>query len=123
MSPQERVTAAFLTDRDDVYRYLLIMGLQPAEAQEATQEAFLRLYTAVSRGDDIRSMRAWVFRVVHNLALKTLSDGRAQQPLTPDIEEVLGDRSKTPEAVLLKKERMQQLLAELRELSPQQRQC
>jgi RNA polymerase sigma-70 factor (ECF subfamily) len=123
VSPQDQVTAAFTESRDDVYRYLLIVGLPPQEAQEATQEAFLRLHSAIRKGDQIQNMRGWVFRVAHNLALKSLARGRSWQPLNPDLEQTLGDGTATPEAVLLHKERMLQLQSALRNLSPQQRQC
>ena len=123
VSPQDLVTAAFLEDRDDVYRYLLIVGLQPQDAQEATQEAFLRLYVAIRKGDQIRSLRAWVFRVAHHLALKSLARGRNWQPLDPNLELTVGDETATQEAAMLHKERMLQLRSALRSLSPQQRQC
>jgi len=41
---QDRVSRLFEEARDDVYRYLLTLGLYPPQAQEATQEVFLRLY-------------------------------------------------------------------------------
>ena len=36
---QEQVTRLFEESRDDVYRYLLTLGLYPPRAQEAAQEA------------------------------------------------------------------------------------
>ena len=36
--------------REDVYRYLLTLGLYPPQAQEAAQEVFLRLYTTLRKG-------------------------------------------------------------------------
>ena len=59
MMGQERNVAALRDEvgklyeeaRDDVYRYLLTLGLHPPRAQEAAQEVFLRLYTALRKGD------------------------------------------------------------------------
>jgi len=50
---QEQVSRLFEEARDDVYRYLLTLGLYPPQAQEATQEVFLRLYATLRKGEDI----------------------------------------------------------------------
>ena len=48
---QDRVAQLFSEARDDVYRYLVSLGLNPAQAQEETQEAFLRLYVTLKKGE------------------------------------------------------------------------
>src|SRR5690349_21162417 len=48
---QERVGRLFEEARDDVYRYLLTLGLHPPRAQEAVQEVFLRLYATLRKGE------------------------------------------------------------------------
>ena len=45
--PRDQVSRLFEEARDDVYRYLLTLGLHPPQAQEATQEVFLRLYATL----------------------------------------------------------------------------
>ena len=67
---QEQVGRLFEESREDVYRYLLTVGLHPPQAQEAAQEVFLRLYATLRKGEEIRNPRAWIFRVAHNLGLK-----------------------------------------------------
>src|SRR5262245_29321337 len=118
----EQVTQAFEQSRDDVYRYLLTLGLGPAQAQEATQEVFLRYYLALRRGDRILNVRAWIFRVAHNFGLDLRARERLQ-PLDPDLEAVLRDTRRGAELELLEKERMSQLGDAWKTLSPQQRQC
>ena len=51
---QERVAQLFEEARDDVYRYLISLGLYPPQAQEVTQEVFLRLYQTLCKGDSER---------------------------------------------------------------------
>jgi DNA-directed RNA polymerase specialized sigma24 family protein len=51
---QDQVARLFEEARDDVYRYLLTIGLHPPQAQEATQEVFLRLYSSLRKGDQIQ---------------------------------------------------------------------
>lgn len=123
MSSEDRVIAAFHDGRDDVYRYLVILGLGPAEAQEATQEAYLELLKAVRNGKEIRDMRAWTFRVAHNMALNALQRGRRSEPLDSGLINVLEDGKLTPESMTLQRERMAKLKSALQTLSPQQRQC
>ena len=48
---QDQVAQLFLEARDDVYRYLLSLGLYPPQAQEGAQEVFLRLYATLKKGE------------------------------------------------------------------------
>src|ERR1700761_4788001 len=66
---QDRVGRLFEEARDDVYRYLLTLGLHPPRAQEAVQEVFLRLYATLKKGETIQNPRGWIFRVAHNYGL------------------------------------------------------
>jgi RNA polymerase sigma-70 factor (ECF subfamily) len=119
---EQQVACVYEESREDVYRYLLTLGLPPPQAQEATQEAFLRLYVAVERGDPILNMRAWVFRVAHNHAIDVLARERAK-PLEPELEAVLRDVGRGVELELIEREKMEQLGKAWMMLSPQQRQC
>ncbi|MCC6587898.1 MAG: sigma-70 family RNA polymerase sigma factor [Bryobacterales bacterium] len=118
---QTQVAEIFEQSRDDVYRYLLLQGLHPPQAQEATQEVFLRLYTTMRKGEDIREPRAWIFRVAHNLATKVRASQNAQ-PYDPEIEMRLTS-SDNPERSLLERERIVRLHQALGSLSEQQRRC
>lgn len=118
----EQVSRAFEDSREDVYRYLVTLGLPPQQAQEATQEVFLRLHVALERGDSILNTRAWIFRVAHNLGIDLR---RKDQPLQidPDFELRLRDTARGIEMDLIERERMEQLSGAWKSLSPQQRQC
>src|SRR5215510_11237693 len=94
---EEQVTRAFEEVRDDVYRYLLTLGLHPPQAQEATQEVFLRLYAALKKGDQIENPRAWVFRVAHNHGLKVRERQVSEQPFDPALEAQLAAPAVNPE--------------------------
>src|SRR5947208_14264882 len=83
-SLQDQVSRLFEESRDDVYRYLLTLGLYPPQAQEAVQEVFLRLYTTMRNGENIQSPRAWVFRVAHNLGLKVRARQHSEEPFEAD---------------------------------------
>src|SRR5262245_42613110 len=105
---QQQVTRVFEESREDVYRYLLTLGLPPSQAQDAAQEAFLRVYLSLERGDMIQNMRAWVFRVARNYALDMLAKER-YRPLEPELEAMLRDSRRAVETELIQQEKMEQL--------------
>src|SRR5262245_61467040 len=83
---QDQVAQLFLEAREDVYRYLLSLGLYPPQAQEGAQEVFLRLYATLRKGEKIQNPRAWIFRVAHNLGLKIRTQEHTRAPFDADLE-------------------------------------
>src|SRR5208283_5708303 len=83
---QNRVTELFEETREDVYRYLLTLGLRPSRAQETVQEVFLRLYTSLKKGEDIQNPRGWIFRVAHNYGLKVRARQASEDPFEAGME-------------------------------------
>lgn len=67
-----------LAVRDDVYRLAIRMLWHPADAEDATQEALIRVVTRIStyRGD--AAFRTWAYRVVTNHILNW-RHGRVEQ--------------------------------------------
>lgn len=120
---QDRVARFFEESRDDVYRYLLTLGLHPPRAQEAVQEVFLRLYTALKKGEDIQSLRGWVFRVAHNHGLKLRERQASEAPFDPALEMRLASKADDPERGLIERERMAQFHRAVEGLSEQQKRC
>lgn len=58
------------------YRRSLLRGarrvLPEGRAEDALQQALLSAWTALQRGDEVRELRPWLFRIVHNCALNAL---------------------------------------------------
>jgi RNA polymerase sigma-70 factor (ECF subfamily) len=123
LTPEEAVAELFETAREDVYRYLLTLGLVPAQAQEAAQEVFLRLYVVLRKGQRIGNMRAWIFRVAHNHGLTLRGQERRLRPFDPELEMRMPDGADSPEQRLIERERRMSLGNAVASLSPQQRQC
>jgi RNA polymerase sigma-70 factor (ECF subfamily) len=120
---QDQVAQLFEEAREDVYRYLLTLGLSPAQAQEAAQEVFLRLYVTLRKGEQIRNSRAWIFRVAHNLGLKIRARESHLAPFDPALEGRLTGRDPDPEQGLMERERMLRFHRAVEGLSEQQRRC
>jgi RNA polymerase sigma-70 factor (ECF subfamily) len=120
---QHDVAQMFVDSRDDVYRYLLSLGLHPPQAQEGAQEVFLRLYATLRKGEEIQNPRAWIFRVAHNLGLKVRARENSQAPFDAELELSLAEPGLDPEQGLIERERLQRLHSGIQQLSEQQRRC
>lgn len=93
---QDQVAQLFAETREDVYRYLLTLGVHPPKAQESVQEVFLRLYTTLKKGEKIENLRGWVFRVAHNLGLKVRARQANEEAIGTELEIRLIPPGKTP---------------------------
>ena len=120
---QDQVAQLFEDTRDDLYRYLLSLGLYPPQAQEATQEVFLRLYTTLKKGEEIQNPRGWIFRVAHNLGLKIRARQSSQAAFDPELESRLAGPALDPEHNLLEREQALRFHKAIERLSEQQRRC
>jgi RNA polymerase sigma-70 factor (ECF subfamily) len=120
---QIQVTQLFEECREDVYRYLLTLGLYPARAQEATQEVFLRLYTSLKKGEKIQNPRGWIFRVAHNHGLRVRERQATEETFDPALETRLTSPARSPEHELLERERLLRFHRAVEGLSEQQRRC
>jgi RNA polymerase sigma factor (sigma-70 family) len=58
------------------YRAVLLRAarryLPEARAEDALQQAYIAAWNALERGDEVRDLRAWLYRIVHNTALNQL---------------------------------------------------
>ncbi|MBS1828565.1 MAG: sigma-70 family RNA polymerase sigma factor [Acidobacteria bacterium] len=121
---QEQVAQLFEEMREDVYRYLLTLGLYPPQAQEATQEVFLRLYVTMKKNEEeIRSPKAWVYRVAHNYGLKVRAKQNHEPPYDPEVEVKLRSNEASPEQSLLEREKTIRFHRAIEGLSEQQKRC
>ena len=108
-------------ERGNVYSYLVHFGLPGARAQELTQDAFLKLYLKRTEGVAIENPRAWLYKVAHNLALR--SHAREGKFGDLDSEAAVADTGPDPERILIDKRRNSALHHAIRQLSPRQRNC
>jgi len=120
---QTQVAQLFEESREDVFRYLMTLGLTPARAQDATQEVFLRLYAALKSGEKIENSRGWIFRVAHNWGLKVRARHAAENPFDADLEAKLAAPARDAEQDLLERERMLSFHRAVEALSDQQKRC
>lgn len=127
MTLSERVLALFEQLRAPVYRYLLSKTRDAGEAEELTQETFLRLCRHLQEERQLDNPKAWLFTVASNLAI----DKRRNEAHVKDLdefhwEEIEESRSGVqagPEELVLQRERLDRLHIAVLNLTPLQRQC
>lgn len=122
---EERVTEAFELLRTPLYRYLVASFGNQAEAEDLTQETFARLYDSLLRGNAIRNIRFWAFRVAHNLVLERHRKTQFIRPLDADSWEemaaLLPDAGLNPEQDILRREKFARLHESFKRLSANER--
>ena len=122
-----KVAQVFDLLRDPVYRYFLRRLANASEAEDLTQEVFLRLYSWLDKGRKVENIRAWVFRVAHNLVIDREALNARFQSLDSNewerVSETYPDLAPSAERRLLEQEQQGKLHLALKRLSPQEREC
>jgi RNA polymerase sigma-70 factor, ECF subfamily len=107
-------------------RYFVFLGLNADSAEEIVQESFLRLHQHLMGGGDKTNLRAWLYRVGHNLARNEQAAYRTKK-LEPLDDAIAGNEPSTssasPEEELLAGEQLARLRRTLLMLNDSQRQC
>jgi RNA polymerase sigma-70 factor (ECF subfamily) len=113
--------------RSPLRRYLLCSGASPADADDALQETFLRLYRHLEKSGDRSNLYAWVFQVARNYLRDERKSARRQRTVPLDDsterETQFADPARNPEHCALGEERTRRLRAAIEKLPPQQREC
>ena len=124
-SLEAQVTALFNRLHLPICRYLTLMLGDTGEAEELTQESFLRLESYLRAGHPFDEARFWLFRIAHNLAANVLRRRRFTTQLGPDTWEGLCRKLATPtsdpERLLADRQQHRRLAGVLAVLSPRER--
>jgi RNA polymerase sigma-70 factor (ECF subfamily) len=98
------------------------------DAEDATQEAFLRAFQALGRFDVTRPFAPWIKRITANLCLNWLESERVRPQLTaadlaqtdqsPADMDQLAHETATPEQLMIRREQAARLRAAILQLPP-----
>lgn len=72
--------------REPVYWHIRRLVVSHADAQDATQEAFVRVFRNFQQYDEANSFKAWIFRIATNEALRLL--GRQKGGIMLSLDDV-----------------------------------
>jgi RNA polymerase sigma-70 factor, ECF subfamily len=120
----DRVEQLYEEHYEGIYRYLVYTGHQCADADEFTQEAFLRLFKSLRDGNRIEKPKNWLFGAVHRIRVD--ENRRAMRTVEYDAMHVEAweakavDPGPTPEAEVLQQERSEQMRRALAQLTERQ---
>jgi RNA polymerase sigma-70 factor, ECF subfamily len=77
----DEATALFSTYHDRLYRYVLSLVHNQAEAEDLTQDTFLRAYSHRDSLRDPNAVRGWLYRIATRVCLDRLRQRRPQVSL------------------------------------------
>jgi RNA polymerase sigma-70 factor, ECF subfamily len=126
ISPRRLVLEHYDRESAPLRRYLLFLGVDAETAQEIVQESFLKLHQHLLAAGDRTNLRAWLYRVAHNLARNAQIAFRVTKtdPL-PDVI-MAGDPPSSAASVedeLLAQERSTRMRGAINRLTPAQKDC
>jgi RNA polymerase sigma-70 factor (ECF subfamily) len=111
---EREVMELFEQFRNPLLRYALSFGVPVHDAEEIVQEVFLSLFRHLQLRRSRENLRAWIFRVTHNLTLKQrCANRRSRDRVVSDLEiaEKHSDPSPNPEEQLSSAQKRERLLA------------
>ena len=113
--------------RPPLRAYLCFLGMSSDQAEDIIQETFLRLLRRGFVRDAGDNLRAWLFRVAHNLSMNVHRSRQSfsytsKEDVRPVIRERLDPRP-SPEQQILLDERMRHFEDAFTQLTPKQRKC
>jgi RNA polymerase sigma factor (sigma-70 family) len=107
--------------RRPLLRYCRGMRLADARAEDVLQQAFLQVWLALARGAEVRELRPWLYRIVHNVAVNALR--AAGEPHGELTDAVQADAALARESNLERTIAVREALGEVAELPRMQRQA
>lgn len=110
--------------RPQLLFYLSTLGLSVGESEDVLHDCFIRLFDHLTKVNNDKNLRGWIFRVAHNLAMDFFrNERRVQNPDVDDddlVERVI-DTSFGPEEQAIQREEIRRVAAALKKLTVKQR--
>jgi RNA polymerase sigma-70 factor (ECF subfamily) len=123
---ESEVIQLFDEYRSRLFRYVLSIGLTAGHGEEIVQEVFLALFRHLRQGKPKDNLRGWIFRVAHNLALKTRMSEQSR-PDRAELDEMVAaahvDPQPNPEQQVASGQRQARLMATVRALPERDQHC
>ncbi len=125
-SPLRLVLDYYGREYAPLVRYLCFLNINPETAKEIVQDCFVKLHEHLEGNGDTSNLRAWLYRVAHNLARNSQLSARARKTesltgVLPQKEVAAADAS--VEDRLLEAERMKLLREGITRLPDAQKQA
>lgn len=112
--------AIVLRYRRPLLAYCRGMGLSEARAEDVLQQALLKAWMALQAGTQVRELRPWLYRIVHNTALNAIRRTPEEQGLQLEVAEAA---TAAAESDLEGRQAARDALTDVAALPPMQRQA
>ncbi len=107
--------------KDKIYSYICRTIGDAGEAEDLTQEVFVRAFTSVARFRGASSFQTWLYRIATNICVDTLRRRRRTEQHAFSLDEPLTTEDDAVEREIADASRSPQVLAETGELQQQVR--
>lgn len=81
--------------RESVYWHIRRMVIHHADAQDTTQETFIRVFRSISEFKGVSSLKVWIYRIATNEALRQLGKNRDKylsiDDVNPEIRQIAAE--------------------------------
>ena len=88
-NPEQGFRLLMKSYMEPVYWHIRRLVVSHADAQDAAQEAFVRIFQNLNQHNEIKNFRAWIFRIATNEALRLL--GRMKNATVLSLDDVTAD--------------------------------
>ena len=121
---RDHTAQLFAEFRTPIYRYLYGLLHNASQAEDITQECFLRLFAELRAGKRIDHVKSWLFRVGHHLGVDEQRRYESRgESLDDEALQKADDQAVSTEEAMLHQERLDRMRAAMERLSAQQRAC
>jgi RNA polymerase sigma-70 factor, ECF subfamily len=100
--------------QDRIYNFLRRMGLSEPDAEDITQDTFVKAFRALDRFQPVYSFSTWLFTIARRTAANHFRDRHA----TEELPEEIGGEHDDPSQALVKQDESQRLWREAKKLKP-----
>jgi len=114
----EAFEALYQRHRGPLYRYILRLVSDPANANDLYQGCWEKIIKARSRYKDSVPFKAWMFRIAHN---HVMDHFRRERPMADTQAEDMADNRAGPEEQFSAEDRKQNLVAAINKLPAEQK--
>lgn len=118
---QEAYRALFDYYFDELYRTAYVLMKSPADADDAVQETFIRVFQSLHTYDLDRPFRPWIHRILLNVCKDFWKRRKWLFIPLDQVYDLRDHQTPHPEDSMLKDEELQRLAQAIRELSPKHR--
>ena len=117
---ESKIFEALMAHKEKVFLICLGFSRNPADAEDLTQEVYLKVHKNIDTVKDSELSKYWLFKVTRNTCLDfhRKNKHRRHSPLGPEHEP---PESMTPESQLVSREKLLSLKAAIQQLPKKQR--